>query len=435
MSGCWTDVPYDSQANNGETDAPPADTEVVVPLADPDVELFAPDEPETPPADETPAVETTAETPAAADSSELPMEQPLSSGGAEELFPEDAPSSSPAAADEEEVDAFLSFLGPSSSDTKPTEEEPPAEPPATEATKPATRQPASPIGGIPPKELPPIEIPPLENPEPQTSGVTLPWLLPGDSATLTESTDKQPTEPKVTPPAPTETVPAEPVNPEPADIAVVEPEPTEPVPSEPVEELPEPRTAGIDWLPRTTLPSTPVSRKPVSLDSRQLTWMFASRLSYLLVAPDTDLSSAEQELQPVASLLGVEMPSLPPATDDEGTRLKQLLATGRELGTSIQAKYGAEHAALVEVAFKSNLMLAVAETRPQLKHNINAAVSAAAVRAALPDTLWEPYQTRVAESGTADEISNAVLDLQKQVGNYLRQSAASAADDEPPVLR
>ncbi len=172
------------------------------------------------------------------------------------------------------------------------------------------------------------------------------------------------------------------------------------------------------------------------IDSRQLAWQLGSRLSYLLLAPEEDVASAVGELQPVADVLQLQLPPLKStASLDQAQRIRQLLSVGRELGESVASVYDAEHAALVEVAFKSNLLLAVAETRPQLKHSINSSVAAAAVRAGLPRSVWEPWQSQIAESDSPNEMADAVLNLHTRLRTYLQQLPAAGETGQPPVLR
>lgn len=185
-----------------------------------------------------------------------------------------------------------------------------------------------------------------------------------------------------------------------------------------------------------------VAAQPV--DKKTLVWQFGSRLSYLLIAPDADLDAARDELQGVVASLDIEMPKLDaPITDtpaidasapDASQKIKRLLAVGRDLGSQLEKKYGAEYASIVEMAFKSNLLLATNE-RPHLKHAVTGSVAAAAVRSGVPQSVWKPWQQRVAESVTTAEIIAAVTDFHTQVGDHFQQSSAIGSDTMPPVLR
>lgn len=172
------------------------------------------------------------------------------------------------------------------------------------------------------------------------------------------------------------------------------------------------------------------------LDSRQLTWRLSSALSYALIAPNVDIETFSAELESLAKALGIELPAMESnANMSAGDRARQLLAVGRALGKAIADKYGADHAALVEVAFKSHLLLVVVEARPHLKESINNSVVAAAVRAGLPDSVWQPWQSRIAETDIPSNIANAVVDLRARLDAYLDERAATDDSNMPPMLR
>ncbi|WP_425400884.1 hypothetical protein [Aeoliella sp.] len=285
-------------------------------------------------------------------------------------------------------------------------------------------------------ETPSSSEPIAETTEPSDAGVTdLPWMVnqPETPQAMEEPVEEEPVveEPAVTvaDPMPIESTSAEPdpIAPtDPFELPWQTPDTTAESPEpEPVEvaraESPEPEVTEVD--------------PPQPPDSRQLTWMLASRLSYLLLAPDADTSAIEQELAPVAAALDIELPAITATEPGSADQLKQLLSVGRELGKSAADKYGVEYAALVEIAFKSNLLLAVAETRPQLKHSISGSVAAAAVRAGLPESVWQPFQDQLAESSEPDALADAVVELHSQVGTTLKQSQLADPNSEPPVLR
>lgn len=193
--------------------------------------------------------------------------------------------------------------------------------------------------------------------------------------------------------------------------------------------------ASADAAPRAEGDWKPARQPAAPMDSRQLTWLLASRLSYLLVAPEADLSAVESELGPVANKLEIELPDVQSVATGSAEQLKQALSVGQTLGQRLVDRFGADHAALAEVAFKSNLLLATVEHRPQLKHGINASVAAAAVRANLSDSVWQPFQNAVAEGTTAREIGQAVVELHQRVGEHLGQDASSNESGERAVLR
>jgi hypothetical protein len=405
-AGCMKDIPYDATAENSAPESPaatgqPADSNVTIPEAEPgEVDLFA-------------NVPTKEETPPIASPETAPVDE-----SDPEPEPQAPPSESPQQTEEE---FFDSVFGPRATD-KPAETTTEPEPkPEPEAETPRTPEPL-PAAGLPPGtpmlEAKPMELPSVAPAKQKTEEPLLPWLD-SEEEKSTENPEAPPTDPPVeSPPASTEPLPvAETETPEELPpIASAAPLPFE-------TELPKP-------LPAESQPAEP---KPI--DSRDLTWRLASRLSYLLLAPDSDVASVRQELEPVAAVLAIEVPDFTVTEVGSPEQLKQLLAVGRAMGEEASEKYGPEHAALVEIAFKSNLLLAVAEERPQLRHGINGSVSAAAVRAGLPEAVWKPFQDEVANHDDAAGLTEAVLRLHNDVGKYFEDLPVADPESEPPVLR
>ncbi|WP_442482430.1 hypothetical protein [Aeoliella sp. SH292] len=405
-AGCMKDIPYDATAENSASESPaaegqPAGSNVPIPEAEPgEVDLFA-------------NVPTKEETPPAAPPETEPANE--SDPAPEPIAP---PSESPKQTEEE---FFDSVFGPRSTD-KPAETTPEPEPkPEPEAETPRTPEPL-PATGLPPGtpvlEVKPMELPSVAPAKEKTEEPLLPWLVTEEEKPV-ETPAASPANPPVETPA-TDTEP----------LPVAEPETREELPAVasaaplPFEAEP-PKTAPIE--------TKPIEPKPI--DSRDLTWRLASRLSYLLLAPDSDVASVRQELEPVAAVLALEVPNFTVTEVGSPEQLKQLLAVGRAMGEEASEKYGPKHAALVEIAFKSNLLLAVAEERPQLRHGINGSVSAAAVRAGLPEVVWKPFQDEVAAHDDAASLTEAVLRLHNDVGKYFEDLPVADPQSEPPVLR
>jgi hypothetical protein len=403
-TGCMKDIPYDATAENSApaADSPaaegqPADTSVTIPEAEPDeVDLFA-------------NVPTSEETAPAA-----PPETEPAAGSATQPEPTTPAAEAPPQSDEDFFDSVFGPRGTDKPNPEPAEE---AEPEPEPEAKPARTPEPLPVAEMPPGtpllEAKPMELPTVPPAKETTQEPLLPWLEPEE-----EKPEEKPAVTPETPPA--ETPPAET---EPMPVAEVE------VP----EELPE--VASAAPLPFESEPPKPAPTEPKPIDSRDLTWRLASRLSYLLIAPDTDVATVRDELEPVAAVLAIKLPDIAVTEEGSPEQLKQLLAVGRTLGEEAAVKYGAEHAALVEIAFKSNLLLAVAEERPQLRHGINGSVSAAAVRAGLPEAVWQPFQNEVGNHDDAASLTEAVLRLHNDVGKYFEELPVVDPQSEPPVLR
>ena len=173
-------------------------------------------------------------------------------------------------------------------------------------------------------------------------------------------------------------------------------------------------------------PQAPRAQTPVT--SPHAAWLLGSKMSFALVAPEEQGRDVVRELEPLASLLGVELPPLDYAELRGSNKgMTRLLAAGRDVGDDLAAKYDDAHAALVEVALKSNLLMAVYAEKPHLAHSIAGAVAAAAVRAGIPEEIWQPWQDAVVAGGTTEEVGEAVIRLHTDIESYLRTSPNEAA--------
>lgn len=382
LLGCYTDIELGSEAESGSA-APQADS----PVADgepreQDSPATQPQSAETEPAEalpqfDDPEEELFADVPA---EPEQPEAEPPSG---------DVPAATEAAAADEDDDDFFDRVFGIQTDTQ-SESDAPAQT-ADGSVAQSVESPDEGTGGSPANESPAL----------------LPWETPDSRREADPSATASPNEITEAP------LPEQPPNVE-TDI-------------EEVASLDDPVPAEGDWQP--------AAAAPTAMNSRQLIWLLSSRMSYMLIAPDGNLDAMQRELAPLAKMLNLELPEAKPEAAGSTEQFKQVLALGRTLGKRVADRYGADQAALVEVAFKSNLLLAVVEERPQLKHSINASVAAAAVRAGLPEAVWQDFQNRVAEGSTSSEIGQAVVQLHQQVGDLLAKSPPTDDARERAVLR
>lgn len=220
---------------------------------------------------------------------------------------------------------------------------------------------------------------------------------------------------------------------EPAETEAPEESPEEP--AAPPSEV-QPSSASEQMLPPLEIEPTPPTRyeEPTThsqspVTSRHAAWLLGSKFSYALLATPTEGRQVVPELQPLAHLLGVELPPL----DYDGLRgtpagMSQLLSVGRDVGERLAARHDPSHAALVEIALKSNLLMAVHAERPHLAHSVGGAVAAACVRAGIPEEIWQPWQDSVAAGGSTDEITLGVLELHRKIDSYLQSPPNEASE-------
>lgn len=147
-----------------------------------------------------------------------------------------------------------------------------------------------------------------------------------------------------------------------------------------------------------------------------------------MLASEQEAEQVTHELQPLAALLGITLPPLErPVGQTRAEVAADVLATSRKWGNQLGQRFGADHAALVEVAVKSNVLLAIYADRPHLSHAIGGSVAAASVRADLPQEIWQPWQDRVVAGGPVEGIQEAVFQLHREVESYLGRPTNGAA--------
>lgn len=171
-------------------------------------------------------------------------------------------------------------------------------------------------------------------------------------------------------------------------------------------------------------------------NTQLLTWRVAKKLSSALGDPRQNLGDVLGELTGPARVLQIDLDALPIAPNLNGkVSPKQWLAIGRQLGEQVAKEHGSQHAALTEVAFKSELLLSLITSRPQLKDTISESVVAAAKRAELPEGVWRSWQQNVAFSSDAAGVEQAVRQLHKAVDQHFDEGRSLRREESSPVLR
>ncbi|MEM6331708.1 MAG: hypothetical protein AAF790_15865 [Planctomycetota bacterium] len=187
-------------------------------------------------------------------------------------------------------------------------------------------------------------------------------------------------------------------------------------------------SADASWGPRE---STPINVG----NTRHLAWVLGSKLSWASVG-QTDPQGARQpvgssrgdwQLQAIAQLLNVTPPIAPMGLPEGQTAAQaagQLLADSRRLGEELATRHGPDHAALVEVAVKTNLLLLLYEKKPTLGGAIRQAVDAAAARADLPPEACGPLIDLLSGEPSAASVRESVFELHSRVERLLRTAPA-----------
>lgn len=202
-------------------------------------------------------------------------------------------------------------------------------------------------------------------------------------------------------------------------------------------------------LPERSLPpvdaersiSAPVAAKPTPINvdnTRHLAWMLGSKLSLAALehlmpsaARSRSVPAGDQDWQvgAIAQLLNVTPPPSPAdaaARSTPARAIGALLADARRLGEELSRRHGRDHAALVEIAVKTNCLVLLYEKNPALAKPIQQAVAAAAPRAELPPSVWEPLIELLDGQPSEAELRQAIFTLQAEAEQSLRRPDAAA---------
>ncbi|MCA9238606.1 MAG: hypothetical protein KDA37_00325 [Planctomycetales bacterium] len=145
--------------------------------------------------------------------------------------------------------------------------------------------------------------------------------------------------------------------------------------------------------------------------------MLGAKLS-LTLAPDAKVEAWEPEA--IAQMLGLDGVKM----DSSGAlpaRAARLLKTASELGGELATQQSPQHAALFEIAVKSNAIATLYGSHPKLAPNVAAAIEAAAGRAGIEPSLCEPLLKELRRSdSSAEDVRAAVFELHRAMDLALK---------------
>lgn len=207
-------------------------------------------------------------------------------------------------------------------------------------------------------------------------------------------------------------------------------EPTPPEtdpPAETITELSsEPATTDVATEPAApTPPPASPTRSP-----RRIAWALGSNLSLAALGNDRALSEDRiadwfDKSRRLSALLNITVADLPPrpaAGQIDPTAphaMEYLFDQGQTIGRHFATQFGDDHAALFELALKSNILLVRYEPQAPVVKALAAAISQAGERAKLPPELYDPLLKQLAENAPAKNVRNAVFDMHAGVDRYL----------------
>lgn len=189
------------------------------------------------------------------------------------------------------------------------------------------------------------------------------------------------------------------------------------------EALPEPQTPEYAAPRMAAYEPTPL---PMDVtNTRRLAWLLGGRIS-LEVLGQIDRSDDPRvqawETDALAELLDVPSPRPEDASSASPEEaITALLGAAKPVGDRIAREHDVAHAALMEIALKTNALLKLYDARPELAKVVGRSVEAAAERASLPDDIWRPFVDQLASNVAADDMQAAVYRLHADVEQWLRQ--------------
>jgi hypothetical protein len=178
-------------------------------------------------------------------------------------------------------------------------------------------------------------------------------------------------------------------------------------------------------LPAATAPEFAAARSP-----RRVAWLLGNKLSLSALANDRGGAVEEtgklfSQAQTLAQMLGTTIADLPssratpPTSANFDRSLQYLFTQGQSVGRFLATKYGDDHAALFELAVKSNLLLALYRPHSSVATVLASAIEQAGGRSGLPVKLWQPLMDALAADASVDDVRHIVYQMHSNVDKFL----------------
>jgi hypothetical protein len=174
----------------------------------------------------------------------------------------------------------------------------------------------------------------------------------------------------------------------------------------------------------------PASAQPApSANTRQAAWDLGSQLGLAAVgyaggAPEASVASVLASAKALAAAIPVDVPALPAKTGDKAqasaAAIQYLIKqAGEPIGKTLREKHDLAHAALFEMAAKSQLLLMLYAPGDSLGQSLVTVIKRNAPRASLPENLWMPVADKVQAGAPFSEVKAAVAQMHTDVSKHL----------------
>ena len=189
-----------------------------------------------------------------------------------------------------------------------------------------------------------------------------------------------------------------------------------------------------DTNARTVSATVESAPPPRSVNTRRAAWLLGSKLSMAALAHDRGVAADDvprwfEEIRSMADLLQTsvaELPDRPAESEGDATSrqvLSYLLDQGKQIGGDLATDHGADHAALFEVAMKSNLLLVLYKPGSSVVDHLSTAIAVGAPRANLPPELSRPLLDMLASGSSPATVRAAVRRMHADVDRHLTTAA------------
>jgi hypothetical protein len=174
-------------------------------------------------------------------------------------------------------------------------------------------------------------------------------------------------------------------------------------------------------------PAAPQAAEP---STRARVWELGGKLSLAAVAaanamPKPTVDKVFESARELGASLGVDVPPLPERKLDRAEAQADALGyllrdAGSPIAGRLGSTYGADHAALFEIAVKTNLLLMFYGPGENESKTIADLVRKRAVDARLPEALWRDLPAKIDARASYDVVKAAVQKLHGDVRRHLR---------------
>jgi len=183
---------------------------------------------------------------------------------------------------------------------------------------------------------------------------------------------------------------------------------------------------------RTLAPQEPAPAPP-AFSKRELAWGLGHALSLTALghaagAPEKSVTGMFGGVAALADALGTTVAPLPKKTGDSARDSAAVLGyllrgTGRSIARFLEETYGADHAALFELAIKAQVLNLLYEPGKGASPGLRQGIHDSATRAGLPKDLWQPLYDRISTGASLKDVQREIGTLRTVVRGYLAEAA------------